>query len=75
MVTFNNARAVRRTVDIDVRPMAANAPDAGRTDDGQGGGSRYAALHVEESAVVIYDRVNNRAWVQSDAAVSLDGMA
>jgi hypothetical protein len=75
MVTFNIRCPVRRHVDIDVRPMEANAPDAGRTEDGQGGSRRYAALHVEESAVVIYDRVNNRAWVQSDAAVSLDDVA
>ncbi|WP_201287779.1 DUF7331 family protein [Salinirussus salinus] len=35
---------------------------------------RYAQLEVGDQ-VVIYDRQNHQAWVQSDAAVSTDSMA
>ena len=52
--------------------MSTNAPDAGRTDGDDG---QFAALHVEDAAVVIYDRDNHQAWIQSDLAVALDGMA
>ena len=36
---------------------------------------RYASLHVEDAAMVVYDVSNHRAWVQSDLAMSLDAMA
>jgi hypothetical protein len=35
---------------------------------------RYAQLAVGDQ-VVVYDRHNHRAWVQSDAAVSAESMA
>ena len=35
---------------------------------------RYAQLDVGDQ-LVIYDRQNHQAWVQSDAAVSTDSMA
>jgi hypothetical protein len=49
-----------------------NANDAERTD---GPGGEYAALHLGDAAVIIYDRDDHRAWVQSDLAVRVDGMA
>jgi hypothetical protein len=52
--------------------MEPDAPEAGRLDDTQD--ERYAALHVEDAAMVIYDQDNHRAWVRSDHAVSVDGM-
>ncbi len=52
--------------------MSMNDPD-GEPDDVSDVGE-YAALHVEDVAMVIYDRGNHRAWVQSDLAVALDGM-
>jgi len=70
MLTLNSARA--RPTDVsehDSRPDDAPAPPVEETDEGPG--PRYA--HVEtETAVVVYDRENHRAWVQSDAAVALD---
>ena len=30
---------------------------------------RYTSLDLEDGAVVIYDRDNHRAWIQSDGAV------
>lgn len=38
-------------------------------------GDRYAAFQLEDEGVVIYDEQNHRAWIQSDAAVSVDAIA
>lgn len=38
------------------------------------GSGEYAALHVEDESLVVYDRENHRAWIQSDLAVALDWM-
>lgn len=42
--------------------------------DGPSPDHRYAQLAVGDQ-VVVYDRQNHRAWVQSDAAVSAESMA
>ena len=36
---------------------------------------RYAVLGLPDDEVVIYDRENSRAWIQSDLAVATDVMA
>lgn len=35
---------------------------------------RYAAVTVEDSEVLIYDRDNEDAWIQSPTACSLEAM-
>ena len=52
--------------------MSSNAPDAGRTEND---GGQFAALPIEDAAVVIYDRYNPQAWIQSDVVVALDEMS
>lgn len=53
--------------------MSTNASDAGPAGE-RPSSERFAALHVADAAMVIYDLSNHHAWVQSDLAVSLDGM-
>lgn len=36
---------------------------------------RYASLHIDDGEMVIYDLSNHQAWIQSNHAVSIDGMA
>ena len=47
--------------------------DDGATDGDHGvdgaDGRRYAALRLADGAVVIYDRTNTVAWIQSTSAV------
>ena len=50
--------------------MTSNTHDAERADTVEDGGA-YAALHVEDDALVIYDQENPSAWVQSDLVVDL----
>jgi hypothetical protein len=33
---------------------------------------RYAALHLEEDAVIVYDRQETNAWIQSTDTVDLE---
>ncbi|MFB6142028.1 MAG: hypothetical protein ABEJ30_01645 [Halorientalis sp.] len=43
-------------------------PDGTRADERA---ERYAELAISAEEFVIYDRENHRAWIQTDAAVSL----
>lgn len=54
--------------------MTPDAHDAGGMEETVEEGE-YAALHVEDESLVVYDRGNHRAWIQSDLAVGLDWMA
>jgi hypothetical protein len=54
--------------------MSTHAPDAGAEDRDTTDDS-YAALQVAADAMVIYDRENHRAWVQSDLAVGIEEMS
>jgi len=35
---------------------------------------RYADVRLEEGEVVVYDRDNEEAWIQSESAIGLDHM-
>ena len=49
-------------------PSPSEAPDSPPPS-----GNRYAQLEVGDQ-LVIYDRQNHQAWVQSDALVSVESM-
>ena len=84
MVTFINGGRVRVSWNHGVpvgsdeqqytpTTMAASDPKTS-VDAAQPDTERYAALSVEGDALIVYDTGNHRAWVQSNLAVSLDGM-
>lgn len=55
--------------------MSTNATDD--TTDGvciQSESDRYAELTIDEEAFVIYDRENQRAWIQSSVAFTADDL-
>lgn len=54
--------------------MTPDAHDAGGMEEVAQGGE-YAALHVQDESLVVYDLENHRAWIQSDLAVGLDWMS
>ena len=61
--------------DADEGRSSADRPSADSRGIDPSTDERYASLHVEDAAMVVYDVSNHRAWVQSDLAISLDSMA
>lgn len=39
------------------------------------GYEQYTTVELDEGVVLLYDREEEEAWLQSDAAVDLDGVA
>lgn len=48
-----------------------DSPDAARRRDHDDEGAVYAFLELVTGGGLVYDHANHRAWVQSDAVVSL----
>lgn len=49
--------------------MSTHSPDHDAAEDGE---QRYAEINVGHDDLVIYDRENHRAWLQSSVAVSVE---
>lgn len=51
--------------DIEYQPVGAKAAEL----------DRYAEITLEDGGIIIYDRDNENAWVQSQAPVELQAIA
>lgn len=66
--------AVRSNDDPADEPSDAETPADERRSSGPDQ-SRYAGLCLADGEVIVYDRENENAWVQSDTAVESEAVA
>ena len=71
-LAVKSLRAVYDSVGRGVNMDSSNAADESSERVADEQQDRYAELNINDEEVVIYDRENRRAWIQSSVAVAVE---